>query len=110
MLDATEAAHEATLAYVRAPVGEIDSPLNTYFALVADDPSVQIVNAAQRWYARASSAARAGLAGPADSLGLGAVQMRRARRAGLLYRRPRRADRDQERRRYLSSIPTACGW
>lgn len=51
-LAAAQAAHEATLAYVRAPVGDIASPINSYFALVADDPSVQIVNAAQIWYAK----------------------------------------------------------
>ena len=50
MLAAARAAHEATLAYVRSPVGDIASPINSYFALVADDPSVQIVNAAQIWY------------------------------------------------------------
>lgn len=42
--------HEATLAYVRRPVGETAAPLHSYFALVADDPSVQIVNIAQKWY------------------------------------------------------------
>ncbi|GHC62890.1 2',3'-cyclic-nucleotide 2'-phosphodiesterase [Limoniibacter endophyticus] len=42
--------HEATLAYVRTPVGETSVPLYSYFALVADDPSVQIVNQAQSWY------------------------------------------------------------
>ena len=51
VLAAAQAAHEATLAYVRSPVGDIASPINSYFALVADDPSVQIVNAAQIWYA-----------------------------------------------------------
>jgi len=50
VLAATRAAHEATLAYVREPVGAIASPLNSFFALVADDPSVEIVNAAQLWY------------------------------------------------------------
>ena len=50
ILAAAQAAHEATLAYVRAPVGDIAAPLNSYFAMVADDPSVQIVNAAQIWY------------------------------------------------------------
>ncbi len=50
VLAAAQAAHQATLAYVRLPVGDIASPLNSYFALVADDPSVQIVNAAQSWY------------------------------------------------------------
>ena len=42
--------HEATLAYVRRPVGETSAPLHSYFALVADDPSVQIVSNAQTWY------------------------------------------------------------
>ncbi|MBM2577655.1 bifunctional 2',3'-cyclic-nucleotide 2'-phosphodiesterase/3'-nucleotidase [Jannaschia sp. Os4] len=50
VLAATEEAHEATLAYVRRPVGETDAPLHSYFALVADDPSVQIVSQAQKWY------------------------------------------------------------
>jgi len=52
LLEIARPAHEATLAYVRAPVGEIASPINSYFALIADDPSVQIVNAAQTWYVR----------------------------------------------------------
>ncbi len=42
--------HEATLEYVRRAVGETAAPLHSYFALVADDPSVQIVNIAQTWY------------------------------------------------------------
>jgi len=42
--------HEATLAYVRTPVGKTSAPLYSYFALVADDPSVQIVSQAQIWY------------------------------------------------------------
>ena len=42
--------HEATLAYVRRPVGKTSAPINSYFALVADDPSVQIVSNAQLWY------------------------------------------------------------
>ena len=40
-----KAEHEATLAYVRRPVGKTSAPLHSYFALVADDPSVQIVSA-----------------------------------------------------------------
>jgi 2',3'-cyclic-nucleotide 2'-phosphodiesterase/3'-nucleotidase len=35
---------------VRSPVGAIAAPINSYFALIADDPSVRIVNAAQTWY------------------------------------------------------------
>ena len=42
--------HKATLDYVRRPVGETAAPLYSYFALVADDPSVQIVSQAQTWY------------------------------------------------------------
>jgi 2',3'-cyclic-nucleotide 2'-phosphodiesterase/3'-nucleotidase len=44
--------HEATLAYVRQPVGETKAPINSYWALVADDPSVQIVSQAQVWYVK----------------------------------------------------------
>lgn len=43
-------AHEETLAYVRRAVGKTSAPLHSYFALVADDPSVQIVSQAQLWY------------------------------------------------------------
>ncbi|MEL7104325.1 MAG: bifunctional 2',3'-cyclic-nucleotide 2'-phosphodiesterase/3'-nucleotidase [Pseudomonadota bacterium] len=42
--------HDATLAYVRRAVGKTAAPLHSYFALVADDPSVQIVSIAQKWY------------------------------------------------------------
>ncbi|MGR3372470.1 bifunctional 2',3'-cyclic-nucleotide 2'-phosphodiesterase/3'-nucleotidase [Pseudooceanicola nanhaiensis] len=47
---AVQEEHEATLAYVRTPVGKTDAPLYSYFALVADDPSVQIVSIAQLCY------------------------------------------------------------
>ncbi|WP_374627581.1 bifunctional 2',3'-cyclic-nucleotide 2'-phosphodiesterase/3'-nucleotidase, partial [Devosia sp.] len=50
VLAAAQADHDETLAYVRRAVGETAAPLHSYFALVADDPSVQIVNIAQRWY------------------------------------------------------------
>ena len=42
--------HQETLAYVRRAVGKTSTPLYSYFALVADDPSVQIVSQAQVWY------------------------------------------------------------
>ncbi|PTX54887.1 2',3'-cyclic-nucleotide 2'-phosphodiesterase/3'-nucleotidase [Litoreibacter ponti] len=42
--------HEETLAYVRRAVGKTDAALHSYFALVADDPSVQVVSNAQMWY------------------------------------------------------------
>lgn len=44
-------AHDGTIAYVRQHVGTTTAPINSYFALVKDDPSIQIVNNAQRWYA-----------------------------------------------------------
>ncbi len=50
ILDSAREAHEETLAYVRRSVGRTDAPLHSYFALVADDPSVQIVSQAQLWY------------------------------------------------------------
>ncbi|QRY70180.1 bifunctional 2',3'-cyclic-nucleotide 2'-phosphodiesterase/3'-nucleotidase [Ensifer sp. PDNC004] len=50
VLAAAQKDHEATLAYVRTPVGRTSAPLYSYFALVADDPSVQIVSQAQTWY------------------------------------------------------------
>ena len=50
VLEATEEDHAATLDYVRTAVGKSDAPLHSYFALVADDPSVQIVSNAQTWY------------------------------------------------------------
>lgn len=50
IVDELKPEHEATLAYVRRPVGKTSAPLYSYFALVADDPSVQIVSQAQTWY------------------------------------------------------------
>ncbi|MEL6572303.1 MAG: bifunctional 2',3'-cyclic-nucleotide 2'-phosphodiesterase/3'-nucleotidase [Pseudomonadota bacterium] len=50
VLDAVQQDHDETLAYVRRAVGKTDSALHSYFALVADDPSVQIVSNAQMWY------------------------------------------------------------
>jgi 2',3'-cyclic-nucleotide 2'-phosphodiesterase/3'-nucleotidase len=50
--------HEATVAYIRSPVGGtgedgavLTAPLNSFFSLVKDDYSVQIINEAQTWYA-----------------------------------------------------------
>ncbi|MEW4354599.1 bifunctional 2',3'-cyclic-nucleotide 2'-phosphodiesterase/3'-nucleotidase [Streptococcus pneumoniae] len=45
-------AHEGTVNYVRQQVGTTTAPITSFFALVKDDPSVQIVNNAQRWYAQ----------------------------------------------------------
>jgi 2',3'-cyclic-nucleotide 2'-phosphodiesterase / 3'-nucleotidase len=42
--------HEGTIKYVSQPIGETTAPIFSYFALVQDDPSVQIVNNAQTEY------------------------------------------------------------
>jgi 2',3'-cyclic-nucleotide 2'-phosphodiesterase/3'-nucleotidase len=50
ILQAVSEEHEATIAYVRTGVGKLSAPINSYFALVRDDPSVQIVTDAQKRY------------------------------------------------------------
>lgn len=52
VVDLAKVAHEETIAYVRKEVGETTAPINSFFALVQDDPSIQIVNKAQIWYAQ----------------------------------------------------------
>ncbi|WP_189435576.1 bifunctional 2',3'-cyclic-nucleotide 2'-phosphodiesterase/3'-nucleotidase [Pseudovibrio japonicus] len=52
VLAAIEDDHSKTLSYVRRAVGKTSAPLHSYFALVADDPSVQIVSKAQTWYTK----------------------------------------------------------
>ena len=44
--------HEGTLEYMRRKVGVTTSDINSFFALVQDDPSIQIVNNAQIWYTK----------------------------------------------------------
>ncbi len=50
ILAAVREEHDATVAFVRTGVGEISAPINSFFALVRDDPSVQIVTNAQKRY------------------------------------------------------------
>ncbi|MCM3728858.1 bifunctional 2',3'-cyclic-nucleotide 2'-phosphodiesterase/3'-nucleotidase [Neobacillus cucumis] len=50
LMAAIKPEHEATIKYVNQPVGETTTPIISYFALVQDDPSVQIVNNAQTDY------------------------------------------------------------
>ncbi|QFP78287.1 2',3'-cyclic-nucleotide 2'-phosphodiesterase [Deinococcus sp. AJ005] len=54
--EAVKAAHEGTLAYVRGKVAELATPINSYWALVQDDPSVQLVASAQIAYVKAALA------------------------------------------------------
>lgn len=42
--------HDGTITYVRQQVGTTTAPITSYFSLVKDDPSIQIVNNAQLWY------------------------------------------------------------
>jgi 2',3'-cyclic-nucleotide 2'-phosphodiesterase/3'-nucleotidase len=62
VLEAAGAAHAATLHYVRTPVGRLATPLHTYLAMIADDPTIELVNEAQRAYAAQLAAGRADLA------------------------------------------------
>lgn len=50
VIEAVKETHEATIDYVRSPVGKTTAPINSYFSQVTDDPSIQIVNNAQKWY------------------------------------------------------------
>ncbi|MDR0562723.1 MAG: bifunctional 2',3'-cyclic-nucleotide 2'-phosphodiesterase/3'-nucleotidase [Spirochaetaceae bacterium] len=60
LVDLLKPAHEAVLAYIRAPVGaasggegaKLTAPLTSFFALVHDDYSVQLINEAQLFYAK----------------------------------------------------------
>jgi 2',3'-cyclic-nucleotide 2'-phosphodiesterase/3'-nucleotidase len=47
---AAQADHDATLKYVREPVGTTTVPIHSYFSLVSDDASVKLVTEAQAWY------------------------------------------------------------
>ncbi|MBM7662345.1 2',3'-cyclic-nucleotide 2'-phosphodiesterase/3'-nucleotidase/5'-nucleotidase [Bacillus mesophilus] len=50
IVEAVTADHEATIEYVNTPIGTTTDDIHSYFALVQDDPSVQIVTNAQKWY------------------------------------------------------------
>ncbi|MGT2926533.1 bifunctional 2',3'-cyclic-nucleotide 2'-phosphodiesterase/3'-nucleotidase [Streptococcus cuniculipharyngis] len=52
IIELAKTTHEQTVAYVRQQVGTTTAPITSYFALVKDDPSVQIVNNAQLWYVK----------------------------------------------------------
>ncbi|MEI2356341.1 bifunctional 2',3'-cyclic-nucleotide 2'-phosphodiesterase/3'-nucleotidase [Mesobacillus zeae] len=50
VLRAVKEDHEGTVNYVRQPVGTTTADIHSYFSLVQDDPSIQIVTNAQKWY------------------------------------------------------------
>ncbi|MEJ8545711.1 bifunctional 2',3'-cyclic-nucleotide 2'-phosphodiesterase/3'-nucleotidase [Brevibacillus borstelensis] len=50
IFEAVKEDHDHTVAWVRSAVGKTTSPIFSYFALVQDDPSIQIVTNAQKWF------------------------------------------------------------
>lgn len=50
IVDAVTSVHEATIKYVNTPIGTTTDDIHSFFALVQDDPSVQVVTNAQKWY------------------------------------------------------------
>ncbi len=42
--------HQAVVDWVSEPFAKISAPINSFFALTQDDPSIQVVTDAQRWY------------------------------------------------------------
>ncbi len=54
-----QAEHDATRAYLQTPVAQSSTPIHSYFAQVADDPSVQLVSQAQLAYAKRALAGTA---------------------------------------------------
>ncbi|TYP70812.1 bifunctional 2',3'-cyclic-nucleotide 2'-phosphodiesterase/3'-nucleotidase [Paenibacillus methanolicus] len=53
IVDAVKSDHEATIKYANSPIGTTTAPIHSYFALVQDDPSIQIVTNAQKAYVAA---------------------------------------------------------
>lgn len=50
VLDSVQNAHDETLECIRRAVGKTAAPLHSYFAMVTDDPSMQIVSKVQKTY------------------------------------------------------------
>lgn len=42
--------HDATVNYVNTPIGSTTDDIHSYFSLIKDDPSIQVVTNAQKWY------------------------------------------------------------
>ncbi|MGJ7921091.1 bifunctional 2',3'-cyclic-nucleotide 2'-phosphodiesterase/3'-nucleotidase [Neobacillus sp. LXY-4] len=42
--------HNATIKYINTPIGRTTDDIQSYFALIQDDPSIQVVTNAQKWY------------------------------------------------------------
>ncbi|PEL13441.1 bifunctional 2',3'-cyclic-nucleotide 2'-phosphodiesterase/3'-nucleotidase [Bacillus sp. AFS017336] len=42
--------HDATVKYVNTPIGTTTDDIHSYFSLIQDDPSIQVVTNAQKWF------------------------------------------------------------
>ncbi|WP_025698695.1 bifunctional 2',3'-cyclic-nucleotide 2'-phosphodiesterase/3'-nucleotidase, partial [Paenibacillus forsythiae] len=61
ILDAAGADHQAAINYTDTPLGTTTAPMNSYFALIQDDPTVQIVTYAQKHFVEKEIAANSSL-------------------------------------------------
>lgn len=61
VVESVKVAHEGTIKYVRKAVGTTTAIIHSYFSQVQDDPSIQIVTNAQKWFVEKE------LAGTADA-------------------------------------------
>ncbi|MBL4796572.1 MAG: bifunctional 2',3'-cyclic-nucleotide 2'-phosphodiesterase/3'-nucleotidase [Oleispira sp.] len=50
--EAVQHDHELVNTWVSEPFAKISKPINSFFALVQDDPSIQVVTDAQTWYVK----------------------------------------------------------
>lgn len=50
IIDAVKDDHDHTVEWVRSAVGTTTAPIHSFFSLVQDDPSIQIVTNAQKWF------------------------------------------------------------
>uniref|UniRef100_UPI003F55E051 bifunctional 2',3'-cyclic-nucleotide 2'-phosphodiesterase/3'-nucleotidase n=1 Tax=Peribacillus sedimenti TaxID=3115297 RepID=UPI003F55E051 len=50
IVDDVKQVHDATIKYVNTPIGKTTDDIHSYFSLVQDDPSIQVVTNAQKWY------------------------------------------------------------
>ncbi|MFG6495079.1 bifunctional 2',3'-cyclic-nucleotide 2'-phosphodiesterase/3'-nucleotidase [Fictibacillus sp. UD] len=50
VVESVKEVHDATIKYVNTPIGTTTDDIYSFFALVQDDPSVQVVTNAQKWY------------------------------------------------------------
>lgn len=50
VIAAVKKAHEETISYVNTPIGKTTDNIHSFFSLVKDDPSIQVVTNAQKWH------------------------------------------------------------